>query len=212
MIPLSQAAYKIPINSGNLVPTLSGWFKAATHRDKLLEALGWEAFPEGLEAGFEPVKNVGELKKLLADMEKREALHRKRVGAGFPSMITPRKGLAGLIQKWFRDGKEPRLPTEVDVLQWVDHCPRYQLLVSMRDFLLQSVALADPIPVTLEDIVRFPHPVGDWVGTCDKKRAAKFCQLLSAPLKKVQPEMVLSEVSGFVVAYDAPRSFAYYYS
>ncbi|GAB4239607.1 MAG: hypothetical protein OHK005_01130 [Candidatus Methylacidiphilales bacterium] len=211
MIPLTLGAYKIPIDGSALTPTVASWLKEINSPDSLQAALGWDSVPETLNLGIAPAKNTAELQKHFTAHRKRLALEKARLAAGFPDLIGPRTGIKGLLQKWFRDPKEPRLPIEIDILEWIEACPRYQLLVALHDSLLNRTAVAEPQPVTLEDIGRFSHPIADLLASGDPKRLQKFCNLLTAPFKKIDPNTILNDVAGYVVAFDTRSGFAYYF-
>lgn len=211
MIPLTLGAYKIPIEGSALTPAADAILKAASTPQTLAEAVGWDSIPEPLTAGLAPTNNISAFKKQVAAYHQRLTLEKARLNAGFPDLVGPRKGLKGLLQKWFRDRKEPTLPIEVDLIQWLEACPRYQLLVALHDALLNKTALADPQPVSLEDIGRFSHPLAEVLTSTDPKRLQKFYTLLTTPLKKLTPTALIDEVAGYVVAFDTRSGFAYYF-
>ncbi|MFQ3671675.1 MAG: hypothetical protein SNJ84_09480 [Verrucomicrobiia bacterium] len=211
MIPLTLGSYKVPIDSSALLPTATKLLQAASSPKTLQEALNLDPLPDPLPLGIPPAKNTAELKKRFHAYLRRLALEKARLAAGFPDLIGPRKGLKGLIQKWFRDPKEPLLPIELDLIQWLESCPRYQLLVALHDSLLNTSALADPQPVSLEDIDRFSHPLAQLIAAQDLKRLTRLTSLLTAPIHKVPPQAILDDVAGYVVTFDTRSGFAYYF-
>jgi len=212
MIPLSVTPFRVPINGSAVMSTASEILQQASTPEKLQAALGWEEFPGDYRAGFAPQKNAGELVTLIKKNAKRGQLKQKRIARGYPDFVTPRKGFKGWWQKTFCDPAELKLPIGYDVMAWLQHSPRFGLLTAIHDALLSPVSVAEAKRVDRAELGRFSNPIGDMVHNSDVQRAERISKALMAPLKKVRPEVVVDDLSGFVVAYEQKLSFAYFYS
>lgn len=212
MIPLSVSPFRVPINGSSVLSTASDILKQASSPEKLQAALGWDEFPGDFQAGFAPQKNAAELGLLLKKSGQRSKLKDKRIARGYPDFTTPRKGLKGWWQRTFCDPAELKLPIGYDVLAWLQHSPRFGLLTAIHDALLNPVSVGDAKKIDRGELGRFPNPIGEMVHGPDFQRAERIRQALACPMKKVKPEVVVEDLSGFVVAYEQKLSFAYFYA
>jgi len=212
VIPLSVNSFRVPINGPALLSTAAEILQQASTPEKLQNALGWDEFPENFQAGFAPQKNAGNLVRLLKNSGKRSQLRNKRIARGYPDFLTPRKGFKGWWQRSFSDPAELKLPIGYDVLAWLQQSPRFGLLTAIHDALLNAVSVAEPKKADRGEMGRFPNPLGEMVYTVDLQRAERLRQALAAPLKKVKPDVIVDDLSGFVIAYEQKLSFAYFYA
>lgn len=212
MIPLSVSPFRVPINGPSVLSTALDILQQSNTPEKLQSALGWEEFPGDYQAGFAPQKNAVEIVSLLKRSGQRAQLRQKRLARGYPDFLTPRKGFQGWWQRTFCDPAELKLPLGYDVLAWMHHSPRLGLLIAIHDALLNSVSVAEPQKIDHAELGRFSNPVGEMVQEIDLKRAERIRQALASPLKKIKPEVVVEDLSGFVVAYELKLSFAYFYA
>ncbi|MEM1157451.1 MAG: hypothetical protein AAF649_01100 [Verrucomicrobiota bacterium] len=208
---LSLVPYRIPINSSLLMKTTEEMLEQSAKVETLSEFLGWEEVPPEMVAGFAPQKNGKELVKMLKENDKRKGLKAKRVKAGFPDLLVPRKGFGGWVQKKFRDPKEIQLPLGYDLFIWLQESPRLALLTSMHDALLGFCSSAEPRRVEIEEVTEYQNPLCRIVNRSDQEELDRLQKALSCPLKSVDPQFVIDSCPGYVTQYDVKKGVAYYY-
>ncbi len=212
MLPLSLSPYRMPINGSTVATTAGEILKQAATAEALQQALEWPEMHDILAHGFAPDKNAGELIPLLKGSIRREKMKAVRIKRGFPDFLTPRKGLIGWWQRTFCDPRELKLPTGLDILTHLQNSARFALLIQIHDAILMRLSVAEPKKVPLEEVIHFPNPVGEMIQTGDLVRAARLVKALKAPLKKVDPNVIVDDLAGYVASYQTKRSFAYFYS
>ncbi|MEM6883614.1 MAG: hypothetical protein AAF571_01185 [Verrucomicrobiota bacterium] len=208
---LSLVPYRIPINSSLLMKTAEEMLEQSAKVESLSEFLGWEEVPEELKAGFAAQKNGKELVRMLKENEKRKGLKAKRVQAGFPDLIVPRKGFGGWVQKKFRDPKEAQLPLGYDLFIWLQGSPRLALLTSMHDALLGFCSSAEPRRVEIDEVTDYQNPFCRIINRGDQAEMDRLQKALSSQLKSVDPQFIIDCCPGYVTQYDMKKGVAYYY-
>jgi hypothetical protein len=206
-------AYRVPINVSILDGTAQKIIQESKKTESLLDALGWgNEHAEFLKAGTAPVKDGRKLVGMIRDYALRKKLKEERIARGYPTLVSPRKGLKGWVQKKFRDPKENKLPITLDILTWLKNLPRYQLLVAIHDAMLAQVSSAEPRPVGQDhQLSEFVHPVAEMIRSNDVVMAERLRLALTSPLGSLTPQNLVDDVSGYVVSYDRNHGVAYYY-
>lgn len=212
MLPLTLSPYRMPINGSTVVSTTGELLKQAASAEALQTALEWPEMHEILSRGFAPDKNADTLLSLLKGSIKREKMKAKRIKRGYPDFLTPRKGLMGWWQRTFCDPRELKLPLGHEILIQIQNSARFALLVQIHDAMLMRISVAEPKKVPLEEVIHFPHPIGEMIQAGDLVRVTRLVKALKAPLKKVDPNVIIDDLAGYVASYQTKRSFAYFYN
>jgi transposase len=149
---------------------------------------------------------------MIKDNALRRQLKEQRIARGYPTLVSPRTGLKGWVQKKFRDPKEQRLPITLDILAWLKELPRLQLLVAIHDGILAQVSSAEPRPVGADQQMnQFINPLAEMIRDNDASRIERVRQALAEPLPSIPAATVVDELAGYVISYDRNRGVAYYY-
>jgi hypothetical protein len=206
-------AYRVPINVSILDETAERILKTGRNPDELLEALGWgKEHRDFVQAGLAPTKDHKKLVQMIKDNALRRQLKEQRIARGYPTLVSPRTGLKGWVQKKFRDPKEQRLPITLDILAWLKELPRLQLLVAIHDGILAQVSSAEPRPVGADQQMnQFINPLAEMIRDNDASRIERVRQALAEPLPSIPAATVVDELAGYVISYDRNRGLAYYY-
>jgi hypothetical protein len=206
-------AYRVPINVSILDGTAEKIIQEAKNPESLLDALGWgNEHLDFVKAGSPPVKDHKKIVQLIKDYHLRNKLKEARIARGYPTLVSPRNGLQGWIQRKFRDPKENKLPITLDILIWLRSLPRYQLLMAVHDALLAQVSSAEPRRVGQDHLMNeFVHPVAEMIRDKDANRVERLRQALASPLHGVSPGSLVDDFSGYVISYDRNHGVAYYY-
>lgn len=207
------SAYRVPINVSILDSTAEKILKEGKTVEALLDLLGWgNEHADFVRAGLAPVKEHKKLPQMVKDNCLRRKLKQERIARGYPTLVSPRRGIKGWIQKKFRDPKELRLPISLDIHQWLLGLPRFQLLVAIHDGILGQVSSAEPRRISQDhQMQEFVNPLAEMLREGDTARVERLRQALSAPLAAVPVGTVVDDLAGYVVAYDRNHGIAYYY-
>lgn len=212
MIALSMDAYRVSINTPLLEETASQFLSQAETVSSLQDFLGWENGEDILKQGFAPQKNAKELIDLLKKVSLRDQLAAKREASNYHDFISPRKGLIkGWLQKK-RDAQELALPIGLEVHQWLQSSARLNLLLSLHDALLATLATGEPKRVSLEEMTAIENPLWTMVAQRDLARAERLVEALTSPLKKVRATVIIDDLAFYVLNYDRKRGVSYYWA
>ncbi|MEM9398603.1 MAG: hypothetical protein AAF984_00190 [Verrucomicrobiota bacterium] len=212
MMYLSLQAYRVAINTSIIGDATEELIQEASTPEGLTKVLGYEGdvMPEEYRMGLNPQKNTGKLPSYLKEGVKRNKLRAGRIKRGFKD-FNERKGIKGWIQKTFFDKKELSCVTEYEVFHWLHHSPRYNLLTTLHDLILNKVSTGEPREISLDEITSFPNPATTMVAHNDLAFAKKLSTALSTPMAKLSPDFLIEGLSGYV-HYQRVRGFAYYYT
>lgn len=205
--------YRVPINVSILDGTVEKILQEGNNAEALLDALGWgNEHTDFVKAGQAPAKDHKKLPQMIKENALRKQLKQQRIERGYPTLISPRTGLKGWIQKKFRDPKEQKLPITLDILTWLRGLPRFQLLVAIHDGILGQVSSAEPRRVGHDhQMNEFVNPVAEMIRENDMARVERLRHALAAPLPSIPPATVIDDLVGYVISYDRNRGVAYYY-
>ena len=206
-------AYRVPINVSILDGTAEKILKEGRNPDELLDALGWgNEHREFVKAGLAPVREHKKLGQMIKDNALRRQMKQERIARGYPTLVSPRTGWKGWVQKKFRDPKEQRLPITLDILVWLRELPRLQLLVAIHDGILAQVSSAEPRRVGLDhQMNEFVNPLAEMIRDSDGARIERLRQALASPLPSIPATTVVDDLAGYVISYDRNHGVAYYY-
>lgn len=213
MVYQRLSAYRVPINVSILDGTVEKVLKESKNPEAILDALGWgNEHLDFVKAGLAPVKDHKKLPQMVKENALRKTLKHQRIERGFPTLVSPRTGLKGWIQRKFRDPKEQRLPITLDILAWLKNLPRYQLLVAIHDAILGQVSSAEPRRVGQDhQMSEFVNPVAEMIRLQDQARVERLRHALASPLAAIPAATVIDDLAGYVIAYDRNHGVAYYY-
>jgi hypothetical protein len=214
MVYQSLNAYRVPINVSILDETVEKILQAGRNPDELLEALGWgKEHRDFVQAGLAPAKDHKKLVQMIKDNALRRQLKEQRIARGYPTLVSPRTGLKGWVQRKFRDPKEQRLPITLDILAWLKEQPRLQLLVAIHDGILAQVSSAEPRRVKVDHHMNeFINPLAEMIRDNDAARIERVRQALAEPLPSIPAATVVDDLAGYVISYNRNHGVAYYYA
>lgn len=211
MLHLSLQPYRVAIDSSILREKAQEVLKKATTEEGLKEVLGLEALSREVKKGLLPQKNPGKIMSLFQANLKRQGVRKKRLDRGFPDFIGPRKGLKGLLQKWYFDSAEMHLEAEHDLVHHLYESERYHLLVSLHDALLVEVASGEPKRVDFSEAVGYGNPICEMMIEKKVSQMKRLVKSLGTPLKKLDPDSLVEDFFGYV-SFQRKRGVAYYYT
>ncbi|MEM9444442.1 MAG: hypothetical protein AAGA18_03740 [Verrucomicrobiota bacterium] len=213
MIYFTLQPLRVAIDTSILNGTAKKILKGCSTLKGLQETLGYEdqtSMPEEIIKGFQPQKNNRDFVDIVLNNQKRSSMRAKRIAKGFPDFQN-RLGIRGWVQKTFFDKSELSLNIEYEAIEWIHQSLRFNLLVSLHDMLIGTVASGEPREVDFSEISSYPNPISEMLTNHDRGRAQRITQALSSPLDKVSPEVLVDDFAGYVI-YQRSRGFAYYYS
>jgi len=208
---LGYQYYRWPLKAKELIPAARDFLAGATSESQLASMLAWEQ-PNDLafiKKAFPATSNAREFLSLMKSLHQHHHLRSKRISLGHPDLLIPRKGFWAWWHKG-TDKKELALPSDYEAFDWLHHCQRLILLISIHDALIGSVTSGDPKLVDFDEITALPNPLAEMVGKANLEQAKKLVANLSCPLIKVDPAWLCETLSGYVI-YQSARGFAYYY-
>lgn len=212
MMYLSLQPYRVSMNSSILIETAKDALKKAASEEGLKTLLGYdEEASADVKEGLQPQRGTNHFVEMIKQNKKRSDLKAKRLKRGYPDFRLKRSGITGFIQKTFFDLKELQMPIEYEIISWLDTSPRYNLLVSIHDAILQTVSSGEPKQVEFSEINSYPNPVAQTIWQSDVERAARIAKALNSPIQRVSPETLIEDFVGYVV-YHRRRGIAYYFA
>jgi len=213
MVYQRLSAYRVPINVSILDGTAEKILQEGKNVEALLDALGWgNEHADFVKAGQAPVKDHKKLPQMIKDNVVRKQIKLERIERGYPTLVSPRTGLKGWVQKKFRDPKEQKLPITLDILSWLRGLPRLQLLVAIHDGILGQVSSAEPRRVGHDhQMNEFVNPVAEMIRDHDTARIERLRHALASPLHSIPAATVIDDLAGYVISYDRNHGVAYYY-